>query len=152
MRQQPKKALAVTLRHLGPAVTPHVQQLLQGLVTERLTSRPSASPARIEPSMGRWLTLHECAAVLELHPNTLAARLRQLQYRRLYGWPLWDGHQWRFAAAAVDPATAVAHLATLPSVEPAAVESMLPDWCERRQRVGLSEACGTTRSDAESRE
>jgi hypothetical protein len=142
-RQQPRKALAVTLRHLGPALSPELHRLLSDLVSERLTvSRPAAPSATSEPT-GRWLTMHETAAALNLHPNTLAERLRQRQYRRLYGWPIWDGHQWCFASAAVDPATAIAHLATLPTEEPTAVESMLPAWCERGEPTASESGCGT---------
>jgi hypothetical protein len=93
--------------------------------------------------------MHETAAALNLHPNTLAERLRQRQYRHLYGWPIWDGHQWCFASAAVDPATAIAHLATLPTEEPTAVESMLPVWCERGELTGSESACGTPGSGKE---
>lgn len=148
-RQQPKKALAVTLRHLGPAVSPQVQRLLLDLVSERLTVYRPAAPSEPQAPVGRWLSLHESAAALDLHPNTLAERLRQPHYRRLYGWPVWDGHQWRFASVAVDPATAIAHLATLPTDEPPAVESMLPAWCHRGQRTLSGDACGTSGSGAD---
>lgn len=144
-RPQPRKALAVTLRHLRTDMSPHLDRLLSGLVSERLAGAGRPASTEGQSPAGRWLTLHEAAAVLELHPNTLAERLRAQRYRRLYGWPIWDGHQWRFAAVAIDSATAAACLATLPTDEPLAIELMLPDWCERAQRSATADlSCGTT--------
>ena len=142
-RTQPKKALAVTLRHIKAHMTAEVHRLVSNLVSERLDVPRLPTPAPVAIPTGRWLSLRAAAAVLELHPNSLAERLRTVRYRRLYGWPIWDGHQWRLAAAAIDPATAAACLATLPADEPLAIGLMLPDWCERTPRTAADPACGT---------
>jgi hypothetical protein len=142
-RQNPKKALAVTLRHLKGDLSTHALELIAGLVQEQLgTDRRPRVAAPVRPT-GTWLTLQGAAATLDLHPNTLAERLRAVRYRRLYGWPVWDGHQWRIATDAVDPATAATYLATAPSDEPLAIELMLPEWCERSPRPPADTSRGT---------
>jgi hypothetical protein len=67
-----------------------------------------------------------------LGPQTLLERLREPRFRRLYGWPWWDGHQWSFSPDALDPARRAQHLSMLPDLEPTAHVAMLPPWCERK--------------------
>jgi hypothetical protein len=57
--------------------------------------------------------------------------VKLVRFRRLYGWPFWDGHQWWFSFEAIDSATRTAHVAQLPVAEPVAFREMLPPWCER---------------------
>jgi hypothetical protein len=142
-RQSPKKALAVTLQHLGnDGVSPRVLSLLRELVQSRLAVRRRSEPARQVDPPGRWLTLEAAAALLDLHPNTLAERLRTVRYRRLYGWPIWDGHRWQLATAALDPGTAAVHLAGIPRDEPPAIQLMLPEWCERAPEASAGAESG----------
>ncbi len=76
-----------------------------------------------------WMTLEEAAKELKLSARTLKARLQDHRYRRMYGWPWWDGHCWRFAGPAMRAATRSQFLASLPIDEPQA--DLLPDWCTR---------------------
>lgn len=75
----------------------------------------------------RWLTEAEAAARLDLMERTLSVRLRKPAFRRLYGWPWWDGHRWYVPEPAVDPMRRAAYIASLPEQEP---YWWLPAWCE----------------------
>ena len=65
-----------------------------------------------------WVRLEVAARRLDVLPETLRNRLVDVEYRRLYGWPWFDGHRWLFASAALDPERRSAYLAAQPVVEP----------------------------------
>lgn len=84
--------------------------------------------------------------------DTLRDRLRQWQYRQRYGWPQWDGHEWRIAPAVLDSKTAAAFLAAQPLLE--SIPHLLPAWCDR-QPVPTGEcgpSCGARTTPAPGQE
>jgi hypothetical protein len=129
--QYPQKSLSATLRHLRPLVTDATLSALTELArTELSDSSPASHATPPQPAEG-FIGLAEASRRVNLAPTTLLERLREPRFRRLYGWPWWDGHQWTFSPDAVDPARRAQHLATLPDHEPSAHVDMLPPWCER---------------------
>lgn len=129
----PRKSVSAFLRHARLHVPEPTMSVFTGLAEAALEdeSEDSSSPAPVvaEPFLG----IGEAARRLNVSVKTLAARLREVRYRRLYGWPWWDGHQWSFAPAAVDPVARPSFMATLPEHEAAAHVAMLPPWCERSE-------------------
>ena len=126
--RHPFKSLAAVLRHQRGTIPINVFDRLAAIAESALRHikiESSVSVAAAIPFVG----LGEAARRLGLSAKTLAERLRDPQYRRLYGWPWWDGHQWFFSPAALDPAERAKHLADLPEAEPAAHAAMLPVWC-----------------------
>ena len=131
-RAQPRKSLALHLRNargLAPAA-------VLGEISERVIEvldRRACLPAAPRPTIaGAWVDLPEAARILGLQRATLTERLKAPEYRHLYGWPHWDGHQWWFSSAALDPAARAEFMARLPGREPAAHAAMLPPWCRRQ--------------------
>ena len=124
----PLKSLGAVLRHQ------------RGFVSDELLNRLGASAASAiradaivsavtHPTALPFIGIGEAARRLGVSAKSLAERLRDPRYRRLYGWPWWDGHQWFFSPAALDPAERSKHLDDLPYREPAAHAAMLPAWC-----------------------
>jgi len=93
-----------------------LQAPLQGLVDQLLRTHALIGQAGLE----QWVRLDQAALVLHLASDRLRAQLRHPQWRRLYGWPRWegDGQGWRFSLPAIHPATAAAFAAKLPGEEP----------------------------------
>jgi hypothetical protein len=127
----PQKSLAATLRHLRPLVTDSMLATLGEIARTELEDSSPASHSTPPQLAEGFIGLAEASRRLNLAPNTLLERLREPRFRKLYGWPWWDGHQWTFSPDAVDPALRAQHLATLPDHEPSAHVDMLPPWCER---------------------
>lgn len=131
-RNQPRKSLALYLRNAARLAPREILDSLSRQVID-LLDQAVTEPAAIAPTVAApWIDVSEAAAALRTQRKTLLERVKLVRYRHLYGWPFWDGHQWRFSAAALDPATHAAHMATLCSREPTAHVAMLPDWCERQ--------------------
>jgi len=131
-RTQPRKSLAMHIRNAAHSAPAKVLEAIASRVTD-LLERGSPPPAAPVASIGgTWMTISEAARILGLQRATLTDRLRDPQYRYLYGWPHWDGHQWWFSSAAVDPETRVGFLSRLPKSEPDAHANMLPEWCARQ--------------------
>ena len=129
----PRKSVSAFLRHARPHVAEPAMSVFAGLAEAALEDEQEAptspAPAIAEPFLG----IGEAARRLNVSVKTMAERLREVRYRRLYGWPWWDGHQWSFSPAAVDPVARPGFMATLPENEPAAHVAMLPSWCERAE-------------------
>lgn len=127
----PKMSIAAVLRHArkdAPACTVSLlAELVEAVQAEQEDTEPTASAPVVEGFVG----LGEASRRLKVSPAKLKERLREVKFRRLYGWPWWDGHQWSFSPAALDPVDRAATMATLPYDEPAAYLALLPDWCER---------------------
>ena len=85
---------------------------------------------QIDERDGGWLFTWEAAPRLRVQEKTLRERLAKWEQRQALGWPVWDGHQWRIPAWAVDSTRCSVLLATLPSREP--LPHLLPDWCDRQ--------------------
>jgi hypothetical protein len=127
----PQKSLAATLRHARSFIHADTLAVLSDLARSELRKAPSSTSAAASIPAESFIGLAEASRRLNLAPKTLLDRLRETCYRRLYGWPWWDGHQWNFSPDALDPARRAQHLAVLPVHEPAAQVDLLPQWCER---------------------
>jgi hypothetical protein len=137
-RAQPRKSLALHLRNAKGAASPAVLRAVADLVVESL-DRTAGSPVAISPVVnGAWIDVSEAARILGLQRPTLTDRLKLPEYRLLYGWPFWDGHQWWFSSVALAPDTRVEFLARMPKQEPAAHVVILPPWCVRQAGAELS--------------
>lgn len=79
---------------------------LQGLVNERLRTHALIGREGLE----QWVRLEQAALILQIAPERLKAQLRYPQWRRIYGWPRWEGERqgWRFSLPAIYPTTAAA--------------------------------------------
>ena len=125
---RPLKSLGAVLRHQRAILPAELFERLETSATSALravTTEPALACAIAHPFIG----IGEAARRLGVSAKTLAERLRDPRYRRLYGWPWWDGHQWFFSPDALDPAERAKHIAALPEREPAAHAAMLPVWC-----------------------
>lgn len=134
-RAQPRKSLAMHLRNAKGTAAPSVLREVSQRVIELLDRGAPVAPAPTGAVNGAWVDVAEAARILGLQRATLTERLRQSDYRYLYGWPHWDGHQWWFSTPALDPGTRVEFLSRLPNREPDAHVTMLPPWCSRQQPV-----------------
>jgi hypothetical protein len=101
------------------------------MVAERLEHSESAPPKSLTIPQESFADVATAAVAYGLRERTLAERLRYVRWRRLYGWPHWDGHCWKLPVTAYDPLLRNAYLAQQPAEEPAAHVRMLPAWCER---------------------
>ncbi len=135
-RAQPRKSLAMHVRNTKGVVAASTLHDISERVVELLDRGASIAPSPARAVSGAWVDVSEAARVLSLQRATLTERLKQPEYRYLYGWPHWDGHQWWFSTHALDPATRVEFLARAPKCEPEAHRAMLPSWCSRQQAVG----------------
>lgn len=131
-RAQPRKSLALFLRNAKDVAPAAVLRAISEQVIEMIERQITATPAAVPMLQAVWLDINEAARVLVLHRATLTERVKLPEYRYLYGWPYWDGHQWWFSPTALDPATRVEFLARLPKREPDAHVAMLPTWCVRQ--------------------
>jgi hypothetical protein len=141
-RSKPRVAAATIWVHARRRDAPLATvSRLEELVADRLNGG-AAVLVRNEPAPVRGAFLHvEVAAVAYgLPAKTLAARLRRVSWRRLYGWPFWDGHRWQLPAPALDATERASFLARQPVDEPEAHVRMLPPWCERTEGAGLAGA------------
>ena len=115
-------------------------EALVAAVTRLLAPTSTVAPGSERGEIG----LPEASRAVGVAERTLRDQLKRPAYRRLYGWPVWRGHGWRFVPAAVDPTTSRTFLATLPEREPAPIAALLPPWCEPDDaavppRVGAAE-------------
>jgi hypothetical protein len=137
-KQKPRVAAATIWVHARRREAPeHVVSRLAAMVAERLerTDAASTQPSPI-PQEG-FADVATAAVAYGLRAPTLAERLRYVRWRRLYGWPHWDGHSWKLPVTAYDPHLRNAYLAQQPAEEPAAHVRMLPPWCERVDGEGI---------------
>ena len=93
-----------------------LQAPLQSLVNERLRTHALIGREGLE----QWVRLEHAALILQIAPELLKAQLRYPQWRRIYGWPRWEGEGqgWRFSLPAIHPGTAAVFAAKLPAEEP----------------------------------
>lgn len=131
-RRQWRKSVALYMRNAKDAAPQSVLEAISRRVTEHLDSGALIKPAPARPVTGALVDINEAAMVLGLRRETLTERVKLPQYRYLYGWPFWDGHQWWFSSPAIDPGTRAEFLARLPKHEPDAHVAMLPAWCARQ--------------------
>lgn len=127
----PKMSIAAALRHARKAAPESTVSLLAELVDAIQAEQENTEPSPPAPVVEGFLRLGEASRRLKVSAKMLKERLREVRFRRLYGWPWWDGHQWWFSPAALDPMERAANMASLPYDEPAAYLAMLPPWCER---------------------
>ena len=126
----PTKSAAAAMLHIKKVLPDESAHVLEGLVGRslaRVRNVETAEPPAMSPG---FVGLGEAARRLGLSVQTLAGRLRYTAYRRLYGWPWWDRHQWHFSPQALDPACRASFLAALPEQEPEPQVAMLPEWCD----------------------
>lgn len=133
-RPQPDMAVGALFRHNAPSLSPDLKQTIREEALAIIRARSAAAERQCLASHveedGGWLVVHEAAPRLRLQERTLLERLKQWQYRRMYGWPRWDGHRWLMPALAADSSRAAAFLASQPARDP--LEDLLPEWCERQ--------------------
>lgn len=140
--KQPRKSLALHLRYVKDVATTATLGVLENLVKEALERGSHTTPITTQLPSGSWLNVAEAARVLDVREKTLQDRLKDPAFRYLYGWPHWDGHQWRISSPAIAPGESVAHLDRLPQREPAAQVAMLPDWCTKQEPMNAGpDAC-----------
>lgn len=132
-RAQPRKSLVLYLRNVKNAAPAAVLGALSDLVIESLDRASCVASTTIPATSGAWIDVSEAARVFSLQRATLTERLKLPDYRHLYGWPHWDGHQWWFSSVALNPDTRIEFLARLPKREPDAHVAMLPPWCVRQR-------------------
>lgn len=127
----PKKSIAAVLRHARKVAPDTTVEAIRELAETALAEREGEEETNSPPLAETFVGIGEAARRLQISVKTLADRLREVRYRRLYGWPWWDGHQWNFSPVALDTARRAAHAATLPWDEPAAHVALLPSWCQK---------------------
>lgn len=126
----PLMSLAATLRSRAKGLSPELFAVLRERAEIEITTRLATLPGEDSPlalPRGEWLTVKEAALVLGITEATLHERLRHQHHRRRLGWPMWDGHRFWIATAAVDPNRRAAFLAAQPAEEPLA--ELLPAHC-----------------------
>jgi hypothetical protein len=131
----PKMSVAAVLRHARRVAPEATVSILSELVDALQVEQEEAEPPAAAPVVEGFIGLGEASRRLKVSPKVLKERLREVKFRRLYGWPWWDGHQWWFSPAALDSMQRAAHMEHLPYNEPAAYLDMLPPWCERAATV-----------------
>lgn len=140
----PLMSLGATLRHRARHLPEEVRDRLRDAVHAALLdhrrSAPSAEPA--PPPGGEWLTVREAALALGITEATLHDRLRHPEQRQRLGWPMWDGHRFWIATAAVDPARRAAFLTAQPLQEP--LPELLPSACVRQTDGAAVPASGAS--------
>jgi hypothetical protein len=131
----PKMSIAAALRHARRDTPRSTIALLSGLVEGLLAEQEENKEPAAAPAVEGFIGLGEASRRLKISAKSLKERLREVKFRRLYGWPWWDGHQWWFSPAALDPIQRAAYMAQLPFDEPATHQDMLPPWCQRAENV-----------------
>ena len=129
----PRKSVAAVLRHARPALSETTAATLEECVWSALdgAAKENVEQKRKEGSSQPWPGLVTVSKARGISAEALAGQLRIVRYRRLYGWPWWDGHRWSFNPAIIDPMLCARYMADLPDDEPAAHVAMLPEWCLR---------------------
>lgn len=131
VRSHPLKAAAALLRtHRGSAgLTEPLETALMARVAAWHRARQrEASPISSTPA-AEYCGEARAAAILGISEAVLRTQLGDPLRRRAYGYPEWDGSEFRFALAALRPETKHAFIAALPEREP--LDEMLPEWCRR---------------------
>jgi hypothetical protein len=128
--RSPGRSVAAYCRHLrargvGAERAAEIQAAVGAVLARDAATGPAHADAR--GAAGEWLTAEGAAHRLGMLPRTFLQRLALPRFRRLYGWPWWDGSRWYVPGPALDPAVAAAFRAGLPEREPF---SNLPAWCE----------------------
>lgn len=124
----PKKSISACLRESSPQdLSKEMREELEEAALERLSS-PTPTPSASLSESG-WASLEEAAPQLGVTPTTLARRLRSREYRRLYGWPWFDGRSWKIPRPVLYPETRAAFMGILPVAEPQ--PDLLPADCQR---------------------
>jgi len=129
---RPLASLKAYLRHNAGSLSQEVREQIADRVAADVASRRTTHPAGDSPHsapVGDWYSGPRAAARLQMPWRTLRGRLHLAEHRRRYGYPRWDGYEWKFASLAIEPSTAASFAAALPDVEP--LEELLPDWCIR---------------------
>lgn len=129
----PRKSVAAALRHAHSLAPEATVEALRKAVESVIEEQDGENDVPVAEVSEPFLGIAEAARRLNLSVKTLTERLREVRYRRLYGWPWWDGHQWNFSPAPLDPTGRATYMASLPLEEPAAHTVMLPPWCAREQ-------------------
>jgi hypothetical protein len=129
----PKKSVAAALRHARKDARESTVSLLGELVEGLLAEQQENNEPVAAPGVEGFIGLGEASRRLKISVRALKERLRDVKFRRLYGWPWWDAHQWWFSPAALDPIQRAAYMAQLPFDEPATYQAMLPPWCQRAE-------------------
>jgi hypothetical protein len=126
-RQSPAKSVHAAVRYLRMHDAVKLS-VAAALVEAAITRLPEKVPMRG--------SLAWAARTAGLNERTLNARLRTVEGRRLYGWPIWRGAGigWEFDVQALEPVTRGAYLRSLPLSEPEIASRFLPSWCEREVR------------------
>lgn len=124
----PLISLGATLRHNTAHLPDDFRDALRQQAHAALVSARTPAAAA-NPTTRDWLTTREAAARLGVGERTLLDRLRDSTQRQRLGWPMWDGHQWWIAAAAVDPDRRASFLSVQPTDEPQ--PELLPVFCRR---------------------
>lgn len=70
------------------------------------------------PRAGRWLSMSEAAAAMNVSLSWIKESLRTGVGRRRLGYPWYDGRRWHIPAAACDPRSRATFLSHLPDGEP----------------------------------
>ena len=149
-RRKPRVAAATVWVHARRQKAPEsTVSRLAAMVAERLMLADPARPKSASIPQESFADVATAAVAYGLRERTLAERLRYVRWRRLYGWPHWDGHSWKLPVTAYDPLLRNAYLAQQPAEEPAAHVRMLPTWCERVDGEGIPRA-GDTREESPS--
>ena len=127
----PTKSIGAVLRsHRGPEaanLSPSVVASLTAIASRLLP--PTVAPP--EP-VREHLPLRAAAKYLDEKADGLRARLADPSQRRLYGWPYWDGEDFRLPLTALRAESRAVYLAALPEREPDAIAATLPTWCRRQ--------------------
>lgn len=131
---------AVPLKSIAALLRAHrTDARLSARVVEDLTARaaellpaPTAATTLVERE---HVPTRVAAKLVGEDPNALHQRMICPDMRALYGWPFWDGHQFRFPLLALRAGTRPTFLSSLPAVEPAPIAVTLPTWCRRQAPI-----------------
>jgi hypothetical protein len=130
-RQHPLKAAAALLRTHRDAAG--LTEPLEAALMERVGAWHRARQREAAPiattATAEYCGEEQAAAILGISAAVLRTQLGDPLRRRAYGYPEWNGTEFRFALAAVRTETKHGFLAALPEREP--LEELLPDWCRR---------------------
>ena len=125
-KKVPARSIAKTVDHHLPSLPEEVRRRLREFAGQALRSTQTEIVAPPENcGVERWVSVDEASILLDILPSTLLERLKDKEYRRLYGWPYWDGHRWRIALPAIHPSSAANFRSTMPDEEPWTP----PRWC-----------------------
>ncbi len=122
----PLKSLHAYLRLLAQHGVP--DRAIAAILDAVRGKLPAPAP---RPGSVEW-----AAKVRGVSPRSIKRKLHTVAGRRLYGWPMWTGHEWDIPVAAAEPTTRGPYLQSLPADEPEAQKRSLPPWCEREVQPG----------------